>query len=46
MEAHDVGGGDAERAVDKDIDVGQEFGMLEAVEGIDDFLCAADGARP
>ena len=43
MEAHDVGGGDAERAVDKDIDVGQEFGMLEAVEGIDDFLCAANG---
>ena len=43
VEAHDVGGGDAERAVDKDIDVGQEFGMLEAVEGIDDFLRAANG---
>ena len=43
VKAEDVGGGDAEGAVDKDIDVGEEVGGFESVEGIDDFLCAANG---
>ena len=45
MESHDVGGGDAQRAIYKDVDVWQQFGMFQTVEGVDDFLSAADGER-
>ena len=42
VHTHDVGGVDAERAVDEDIDIGEQTFVAETVEGIDDFLGAAD----
>ena len=43
VEAEDVGGGDGQRAVHEDFDIGEVALVLQFLEGIDDFLCAADG---
>ena len=43
MHAKDVGGVDGQRAVDKDLDVGNVAAGIQLVERVDKFLRAADG---
>ena len=43
MQPVDVGGGASERTVHENLDVGQVARLVETVQGIDDFLCSADG---
>ena len=45
MQTHNIGGVDAQRAVDKHIDVGQQTFAAQTVEGVDDFLRTTDGER-
>ena len=43
VQTHYIGSTDTQRTVDKDVDVGQQLDMLQAVEGVDNLLRTPDG---